>query len=159
MSQRVLLLLLFLAALVPNNLSAQRKKSPVLKIGDIIQYHSHVNNEPRLGLVIKLGPLLEVETNSKSGLLDIERIHTAASEFTIVDRLGQPAKQEARTWQSSDGKFKIKAKMLRVEGDKVRLEKANGKTLAVSIDQLSEADRSYITVSYTHLTLPTIYSV
>ena len=144
MSQRVLLLLLFLAALVPNNLSAQRKKSPVLKIGDIIQYHSHANNEPRLGLVIKLGPLLEVETNSKSGLLDIERIHTAASEFTIVDRLGQPAKQEARTWQSSDGKFKIKAKMLRVEGDKVRLEKANGKTLAVSIDQLSEADRSYI---------------
>jgi hypothetical protein len=50
-----------------------------------------------------------------------------------------------RTWSDASGKFKIEARLLRVEDGKVVLSRTDDKEVSVPIDKLSEADQKYVT--------------
>lgn len=52
--------------------------------------------------------------------------------------------QDSRTWKSANGKFEIDAKLLKIEGDKVVLEKSDGNQITVPLDKLSPVDQGYI---------------
>ncbi len=49
-----------------------------------------------------------------------------------------------RQWKSVTGKFEVRARLIRVIDQKVRLELDNGRTITVPIDKLSPFDREYI---------------
>jgi hypothetical protein len=49
-----------------------------------------------------------------------------------------------RTWSDKTGVFTVEAQYLGVEDGKVKLKKANGKTLAVPVEQLSQTDRDFL---------------
>ena len=49
-----------------------------------------------------------------------------------------------RSWTSSNGKYTIKAELVDVEDDKVRLQKTDGTEITVALDQLSEADQRFV---------------
>ena len=53
-------------------------------------------------------------------------------------------KAKWRTWTDSTGKFTMEAKFRGVIAGKVRLEKADGKTLSIPIKQLSKEDQEWI---------------
>jgi hypothetical protein len=56
-----------------------------------------------------------------------------------------PADRSAlRTWTDRSGKFQIRAKYLATEGEKVKLEKADGTVLTVPLDRLSEEDQKFL---------------
>lgn len=45
--------------------------------------------------------------------------------------------QEVRTWTDSSGLYKVKASLVRQEGDSVRLKGTDGKVIDVPLDRLS----------------------
>ncbi len=49
-----------------------------------------------------------------------------------------------RTWTSSNGQHKVQAELVRVEGKQVHLKKKDGSLVAVSVEKLSDADRTYL---------------
>jgi len=49
-----------------------------------------------------------------------------------------------RTWTDASGAFTVQAKLLGVDDGKVRLEKADGTAATVPLQNLSEADRAYV---------------
>ena len=49
-----------------------------------------------------------------------------------------------RTWTDRSGKFQIRAKYLATEGEKVKLEKADGTLIAVPYDRLSDEDQKFL---------------
>lgn len=53
-------------------------------------------------------------------------------------------KVDPRKWADDTGRFQVQAKYLGREGDKVKLEKANGKVILVPIEKLCEADRRFL---------------
>ena len=53
---------------------------------------------------------------------------------------------ELRTWKSADGKFTVSAAVVSEQNGKVTLKKADGKTIDVTEEQLSEGDRRYLSV-------------
>jgi len=56
-----------------------------------------------------------------------------------------PAADDAlRTWSDSTGKFKIKGKLVGVEGGTVTLEKEDGSQLEIELKKLSQADQKFI---------------
>ena len=103
-------------------------------------------------------------------LLDSQRtIHTVRlpafevpSFFTKTDRADavtksfEPAREESepdepatgrpikRTWTDSSGQFQIEAELVEVKEGQVTLKKADGSTVILPIDKLSEADRDFI---------------
>lgn len=50
---------------------------------------------------------------------------------------------EERTWTSTDGKFKVRAELERIEKGIAILKRSDGKTARVPLKKLSEADRQY----------------
>jgi hypothetical protein len=50
-------------------------------------------------------------------------------------------KSSIRTWTDKSGKFTIRARFLEISDGNVRLEQADGKTVAIPLEQLSDADR------------------
>ncbi len=54
------------------------------------------------------------------------------------------ADNESRTWTDSTGQFKVEATLVKVEGDKVTIEKADGKFLTLEKSQLSKNDQDYL---------------
>jgi WD40 repeat protein len=46
-----------------------------------------------------------------------------------------------RTWSSQNGKFRLKAKFVRLKDDQLTLEKENGETITVALAKLSDADQ------------------
>lgn len=103
-------------------------------------------------------------------LLDSQRtIHTVRlpafevpSFFTKADRADtvakafEPAREDTepdepatgrpikRTWTDSSGQFQIEAELVEVKEGQVTLKKADGSTVILPIDKLSEADRDFI---------------
>ena len=51
---------------------------------------------------------------------------------------------EARTWTSSDGKFKITAELVEARTGAVTLKTADGRVISVPLNRLSQADREFI---------------
>ena len=54
------------------------------------------------------------------------------------------AGNDLRKWADGTGRFQVQAKYLGREGDKVKLEKANGKVILVPIEKFCEADRRFL---------------
>lgn len=55
-----------------------------------------------------------------------------------------PPLSEYRTWQSSDGLFKVKAKFVFSDGKNVTLEKENGKRETLPLDEMRWSDRNFV---------------
>ena len=55
-----------------------------------------------------------------------------------------PAAGDLRTWHDASGRHSLKAAFVSAEAGIVRLRKADGSTIAVPIDKLSDGDRQYI---------------
>ncbi len=51
---------------------------------------------------------------------------------------------EPRTWTSVDGKYRVEATLLEIQGDSVRLRRADGQEMTVPLTRLSEDDRAYV---------------
>ena len=49
-----------------------------------------------------------------------------------------------RTWNDSTGAFGVEAQLLGVDDGKVRLKKADGKTVAIPLDRLSKEDQDFL---------------
>jgi hypothetical protein len=69
---------------------------------------------------------------------------SSVAPLIFVALLAAVAGGAERSWTSSNGKYTIKAELVDVEDDKVRLQKSDGTEITVSLDQLSEADQRYI---------------
>ena len=54
------------------------------------------------------------------------------------------ANAEVRKWTSSDGKYVIEAELVEADDDVVTLKKADGKTVKVPVEKLSEADQKFL---------------
>src|SRR6516165_9685106 len=78
-------------------------------------------------------------TGSKASLLAI-----AVCIALVWCTRGQAADEAPRTWSDSTGKFKIKAKLVGVEGETVTLEKDDGSQLEIELEKLSPADKKFI---------------
>lgn len=52
---------------------------------------------------------------------------------------------DAREWKDKSGKFSIEAELVKVDGDKVHLQKEDGKAVVVPLSKLSDADRKFLT--------------
>lgn len=63
---------------------------------------------------------------------------------TMFPSLSLRAEEPSRTWRDAAGKFSIEAKLIDVQAETVRLQKASGDTISVPLAKLSDADRTYI---------------
>jgi hypothetical protein len=54
------------------------------------------------------------------------------------------SRSELRTWSDASGRFAIEAEFKSQEGSRVRLEKADGSEVVISLAQLSPADRAFL---------------
>jgi hypothetical protein len=61
---------------------------------------------------------------------------------TPDEKIAQTAKK--RTWTDPSGKFRVEATLVRIDGDKVVLKRDDGKEIAVPLERLSDADRTYV---------------
>ena len=59
-------------------------------------------------------------------------------------QISSAAAQDSRTWKDATGKFEVTAKFVKVEGDNVVLEKADGSKLKVPLNKLSPIDQGYV---------------
>ena len=113
------------------------------QLGDIIEYESHANGLA-YGLVTKVTSVsVEVEVFEGPGRFDTDQL-SGFESWRVVDAFKKKPNRTSRIWKSSDGKFEMNAKLVRVENDEVRLEKENGKNILVPMSQLSKKDRDYI---------------
>jgi hypothetical protein len=58
--------------------------------------------------------------------------------------LGADGKLPVREWRDNSGQFRIKAKLVLILDGKVRLLKDTGRTTTVTLDRLSDEDRTYV---------------
>ena len=49
-----------------------------------------------------------------------------------------------RTWRTANGKFSVRAKFVKLDGETVTLEKKNGNTVDVKLDVLCAEDQDYV---------------
>jgi WD40 repeat protein len=64
--------------------------------------------------------------------------------LTGAPTFGQDDNDGPRTWTSKNGKFKIEAELITVDGGEIELRRSNGKTIKLEFDKLSTADREFI---------------
>jgi hypothetical protein len=53
-------------------------------------------------------------------------------------------KPGVRWWTDASGRFRVRATLVRQDGDRVYLRKPDGKTIAVSLDKLSQQDQQFV---------------
>ncbi|QEG21666.1 SHD1 domain-containing protein [Mariniblastus fucicola] len=138
----------------PAELSAQRRrtqkasKTPKTQIGDIIYFEDGIRYADGIhGLIVNMNRSSKIDLEIVNDEGEIEAIWVLAMgnfSWELVHRYESEKKMTVRTWKSEDGKFEIRAKMVRVESKKIRLEKEDGKSIAVPIDRLSQKDQDYI---------------
>jgi hypothetical protein len=76
------------------------------------------------------------------GLKESEIRTAIFGDKQLMAKKGQPIDGEMRTWTS--GRYSIVAKVVRMSGEKITLEKVNGKTIDVTRDKLSDSDIEYL---------------
>lgn len=71
-----------------------------------------------------------------------DQVKAAGKDGKDNGKKKQPAAEsELRTWSSKNGKFSIKARFGKLDGDQLSLEKEGGDTVTVPLDKLSEDDQ------------------
>jgi hypothetical protein len=97
-----------------------------------------------LGYVMVRGTrAYETEEGDKHTVRVVKLLNAEESEFADAQRAILEAKHPVRTWTSKDGKHKIEARFLKFAGGKVHLANAAGKSITISPNALSTADRAY----------------
>ncbi|REK07159.1 MAG: hypothetical protein DWQ37_21655 [Planctomycetota bacterium] len=71
-------------------------------------------------------------------------VGASAAENPFATEEERIAARQPRTWSDASGKFKVEAKLLRVDGDNVVIKRADDKELAVPLARLSDADKKYV---------------
>ena len=133
-----LVIALVVTSSVSNNAVAQLQKAP--SPGDIVKYED-IHDGLTYGLVIELSRAsMVLEKIGRRGKLD-KRTVPFTTVWEFVDKVNKKAEKKLRKWKSQDGKFEIEASFVAIEDDKVRLKKANGKTIAVPLSKLSKRDQ------------------
>lgn len=77
-------------------------------------------------------------------LTDKDRADIAKGFPTIVAPTPRHAEQTVRTWTDTTGRYKIRAALVRIEGDNVTLEREDGQTVSLPISRLSAAGQKYL---------------
>jgi SLA1 homology domain 1, SHD1 len=62
----------------------------------------------------------------------------------LLAMAGTPPGTGPRTWTDSMGRFTVEAELLDVLRDTVRLRTADGRTIDIPLDRLSERDKDYL---------------
>ena len=52
--------------------------------------------------------------------------------------------EESRMWASADGRFTVKAELVEVRDDEIRLRRSDGQLISVPLSRISESDREYV---------------
>jgi len=68
----------------------------------------------------------------------------AAEKEKSPDEVSVSAAAATRVWTSKNGAYTVRAVLLESQGENVRLKTADGRTITVRLDALSEADRQYV---------------
>lgn len=71
-------------------------------------------------------------------------IHPVSTLFAQQAETVNVAGSAARGWSSADGKFTFTGKLTAIEGEKIRLEAADGKKIVAPLDRLSAADQAFV---------------
>ncbi len=61
-----------------------------------------------------------------------------------AEALQSPAEEPLRTWADASGNYSVEARLVKVEGGRVHLKRADGTTIQVPIDRLSDVDQRYL---------------
>lgn len=69
---------------------------------------------------------------------------TTIAILCLLSLAAAPAKAATRTWTDAAGKRSIVAELVESTAGTVRLQKADGKTIVLPLDRLSESDRQYV---------------
>jgi hypothetical protein len=86
---------------------------------------------------------IEITTGGSTAIISAP----AAMHLERAFYLGSTKAKEAgeiRTWHDAGGQHSVKAAMVDAEGGIVELRKADGSTIKVPIEKLSDADQQYI---------------
>lgn len=112
-----------------------------LKSLNITFQNGRVVSKAQFGL--QHGKTHEEETKKSEPLPSREE--TPPTTTPIVETKPRIKAEELfRTWTDSTGKFTVEAKFLYIVGGKVKLEKKDGRTIALPLEKLSEADKLWI---------------
>lgn len=68
----------------------------------------------------------------------------ALMSLTVLFLLFVASIASARTWKSADGGYTVDAELVKVDGDKVALKRADGKVITVPLNRLSTEDQEFI---------------
>ncbi|QDU73926.1 hypothetical protein Pan97_09260 [Bremerella volcania] len=68
----------------------------------------------------------------------------ASMSLTAVLLLLVASIASARTWKSADGGYSVEAELVKVDGDKVALKRADGQVITVPLNRLSTEDQQFI---------------
>jgi hypothetical protein len=117
------------------------KLNPNPVVGDILEF-TDFHDGLTYGVVTQLGRSMQVES-VKNGEFEAETFNSL-TDWTYYDRPMDGESTASRTWSSPNGTFSIAAKLLSADGDMLKLKRDNGKTLNVSLNKLSKADRKYV---------------
>jgi SLA1 homology domain 1, SHD1 len=74
-----------------------------------------------------------------SGWVGLRELHAADSPDSIT-----VANADVRTWNDADGKHSVRARLVRIEGEKIALLRPDGREVKVALATLSAADREYV---------------
>jgi hypothetical protein len=125
-----------------------------LYVGQIVQAQ-----QPRMGSFWRAARVKKLLPDGKVELAFLtwgkERDTAAVSRRSIqlappeLEQPEQPEEMEAaagqsRTWTDSTGRFKVDAELISVDDGKVNLRRADGRTLTIEQEKLSEADQEHL---------------
>ncbi|PQO39044.1 hypothetical protein C5Y96_04040 [Blastopirellula marina] len=68
----------------------------------------------------------------------------ALMSLTVIFLLAVTSIASARTWKSSDGGYTVEAELVKVDGDKVALKRADGQVITVPLNRLSTEDQEFL---------------
>ncbi len=83
-----------------------------------------------------------IRVKFKSGTIEMTPVFPPSDIRVLGGGAGNAAKRPLRNWTDATGKFKQKARFVKLDGDELTLETEAGKTITMSLEKLSEADQA-----------------
>ncbi len=123
--------------------SDAREAKPDIKVGDRVEVNvDHFGEDLREGKVVsEFIPGRVYRVRAQNG----ETRTFRTNEIRPLEKKPQPAKRhKVRTWSDKTGKYKIEARYIEMEDDRVVLEKEDGSRVKVPLAKLSEANQGYL---------------
>ncbi|MEZ6070497.1 MAG: SHD1 domain-containing protein [Pirellulales bacterium] len=118
------------------------------KPGDPVEYIDFFG-DPQTGRVRQVTSIGKIWVDVDGGGIDAVdaedlRRPAAAADNPFASDEEKAKLAEMRTWQDSTGRFKVTAKLLRVEDEAVVLEREDGREVTVPLNKLSDTDRRFL---------------